>query len=116
MEVVQLNLLVMLQMFKQHAIFQNMEKYVVGMIQYNNVEINYVLILMELIIDLVINKWTIVQLMVLENVLKLLIVINMWIHNHVKWEMMVLVYGLMGNVIYIEIVLVSNIKHIKNVN
>lgn len=29
---------------------------------------------------------------------------------------MVHVYGLMDNAIYIEIVLVSNIKHIKNVN
>lgn len=46
----------MLQMFKQHVIFQSLEKYAVGMIQCNNVEINYVLILTELIIDLAINK------------------------------------------------------------
>lgn len=77
MEDVQSNLYVKLQMYKQHVIFQNMEKYVVGMKLYNNVEINHVLILMVLITNHVINKIVIVLLMVWVNVLKLFIVVNM---------------------------------------
>lgn len=55
-EDVQLNLLVQLQMSKQHVTFQNMEIYAVGMIPSNNVEINHVLISMGLNTNPAINK------------------------------------------------------------
>lgn len=116
MEDVQLNLVVKLQMFNQHVTFRNMEKSVVGILLHNYVEINLVLISMDLIINLAINKKIIVLLMVRVNVWILYIVANISMPNLVLLEEMDLVYGLMDNVICIEIVLALNLKHIKNVN
>ena len=69
-------------MSKEHVINQNMEMYAVGTNLHNHVEIKLVLILMEVIMHLVINKKMTAPQMVWVDVLRLLIAIYILMLNH----------------------------------
>lgn len=107
-EVVQSNPHAMLQQRNQHAQHQCQEISAIGMNHYLCVEISHAQILLELHIKHVKNQVALVPLMVSVSVQKSIHVSHMEMHYLVLWELMVLAFGLIKNVINILNVTVLN--------